>query len=532
MAPCPAFFRYVLLATFFMFTCVRLSQSQAAAEPAISQAYLDTKATALSKAESGDTTAGIELLASYMKSPEATPAEKLAARVEMAKLRRQNGERLRAHRLLNIVQRAKPGINDTARSEAEALIAEMKKSRPGSMFPKTTAPKIVPPEGTTQPTDARSAQYKEVEASALAIHKSGDTTAAITMLEAQLETAAPADKAAAHLRLGYLHLTQKKAYETRPGAETDKAAKKGAGKEEGLAQKHFTAAAKTPQGVNDTARADAAFRLAQFSKDRPWLSRKYGKQILQGEHEALPANQVYQVAQVFGGRAHYRYQNLQRSIGYYEAAAKNAASPQQKAEALTAMAGLWFEIAKGEGKIPIDESKRPAAFEKARALCKQVAAIDGEVEPDRRMVVGLMLFETYWFEENYDESYRLGKEFLDRWGTNAAAYSKNNQKQYLNTAITFQMQSAYVTGKLDEAVALANIMLGNPPAEKQEFGRSDCFLYAVAIEKLVAKESGNAAHAAEMDELAKGYRDDGYYSDIEKALERRRAQYQQSAQAQ
>ena len=134
-----------------------------------------------------------------------------------------------------------------------------------------------------------------------------------------------------------------------------------------------------------------------------------------------------------------------------------------------------------------------------------------------------MHFETFWFQDRHAESYEGGKAFLARWSGLSTETLKPNERKYLTTARTFHMQNAFVLGHLEEAEAMALELIADPPSKSVQFQRSDAYLYALAVARLVAQEHGDRESPAKLRALAAEHRPDmRYFYSIANTLQNRR----------
>jgi len=105
--------------------------------------------------------------------------------------------------------------------------------------------------------------------------------------------------------------------------------------------------------------------------------------------------------------------DLFSSIEAYKEILAEAETPQDKAKAQVEIAGLTFEIAKGEdiNYRPEDSQEYLEWLNKAREECMKV--FDYEASRQSKAVAELMYFETYLNEREPDKCIELGKKFLN-----------------------------------------------------------------------------------------------------------------------
>lgn len=347
----------------------------------------------------------------------------------------------------------------------------------------------------------RSEVYAQKEKEALVLWKAGSRDEAKTMLYRQSTDAPPADAAAAKLRLGYMSI---------------------ADKDDTEAKRLFEAVADMPSGVNDAVKAEGAERLAYIAmRDKQYdACRTRFHRLLSGEYEITNEKAADICFRL--GSLERRLNNYQAGVPYYEAMESGAANPSQRAWARSGLAGLWLDMANGDGvpQLPVEE--RPAAREKARFYCQAILAEvgpePGKVVPlDREMIAELMYSESYYFAKDYDRAYELGAAFLAHWGTNTAAYEDNNMKIYVNTAKPFHAMNAYFAEHYEESLALAEDLVANPPPAKEHFSNFDAYMYACVCGTLSAQALGRSADAARFEGLGRAYNAghfDGLYPSI------------------
>lgn len=300
------------------------------------------------------------------------------------------------------------------------------------------------------------------------------------------------------LRLGYLHV-----------AADHKLA----------ARERFSRLAKIPEGMNDAVRGEAALRMAYLTEGQSrgvWAER-----IVAGQFKVKQA-ELYEAYRLAAGVAHKR-DDLRRAIELYQQTPEIETTGPQRAYILKELAGLYFEVGKGEGDVPIAESARPDMYTQARAICTELAVMEGAPAVDR-MVGQLMEAETWLFQGDYQTSYEHAKTFLDKYGMRPEKYTSGHQRIYVNTAKALQMQNCYFIGLHDEAEAIAADMLKNPPKKGDEFEASDSKLIALMAMKLCAGERGDQEAVAIYGSQAWQYRAD--YRGTEIKMQQRRAQWQ------
>jgi len=295
-----------------------------------------------------------------------------------------------------------------------------------------------------------------------------------------------------------------------------------AAKDKEKARDRFKRLANLPEGLDDAARAEAALRLAYLSTGRErgtWAER-----IVTGQYKGSP-DQINDAYRLAAGAAHQRG-DLQRAIELYQETPEINGSGSKKSYLYKELAGLYFEVAKGEGLTPIAESVRPEMFAQARTLCIELENTVDAPEVDR-MVGELMHAETWLFEGNFQKSYERAAAFLAKWGTDPKKYANQNMRRYINTAKTLQMQNAYIIGKNEEAEVLAKDLVDNRPKKGDEFPNSDSLLIGLEILKLCANDRGDQEAMANFGSRAWQHRSD--YIGTERTLQRRRAAWQARA---
>ena len=261
---------------------------------------------------------------------------------------------------------------------------------------------------------------------AATLHKAGKTTAAINSLKDYLKTASAEESVRPMLRLGYYYVA---------------AGRKGAAKE------RFNRLAQLPEGMDDAARGEAALRMAYLTHDREralWAER-----IVAGSYKVTD-DQLSSAYRLAAAEAHRR-DDLRRAIELYQTTPELQTTGSRRAYIFKELAGLYFEVGKGEGDIPVAESVRPDMFTQARSICEELAEMKGAPSEDR-MVGALMEAETWFFQGDYQTSYEHTKAFLAKYGDSPSKYKSNHTKRkYIVTAKTLQMQNCYFIGRHDEA---------------------------------------------------------------------------------
>lgn len=331
--------------------------------------------------------------------------------------------------------------------------------------------------------------------SAQSARASGNTTEALRVLTNYTFTAPPREAAAAKLRLSYLHLAQK---------------------DRDQAKVYFQQLLDLPAGVNDIAKGEAALRLAYLNRGEE--RTRLAERIVAGEFQ-VSRDDLAEAHHIAAAQAHGR-RDLLKAVEFYSTSPSMEPQAAKRTYVLKELAGLYFEMAKGEGKEPIPAEQRPAMWDTARALCQAVIDSDTSTPVEHRMVAELMILETYWFQNEFRHSNNLGLMFLARWGTDPKARSNLNERKYINTCKTLQMQTACVLGELDAAEALAKEFLGSPPTRGEEFSNSDSKLISLVVLKLCAYERGLISDVAAYGQQAADYRRD--YIGVERNLSAKR----------
>lgn len=323
-----------------------------------------------------------------------------------------------------------------------------------------------------------------------------ETTAASDMLTSAIVSGAldAPSEAAAKLKLAYMATARK-----RPN----------------LARVLFADVADQAPGVNDAARAEAAVRTAHLLTGDAQLALL--ERIVRGEY-AVTNMQASQAA-IMAGRLRQVRGDLESARDYFAEVAARSEYPNLRVEATTELAAVCFEMAKGEGRAPIPPPQRASMYALARETCDSII-VNSDASVERRMVAELMRFETHFFEGDYRRSYDLGREFLAKWGDEPTSYTALAQRRYINTAVTFQMQSACFLGDTEEADRMAKRIMARPPGEGEQFPNSDSLKLAMITAKLCAHERGQPAEVERYGLMAAQYRPD--YQQVERFMQARR----------
>ena len=352
------------------------------------------------------------------------------------------------------------------------------------------------------PRETVSSSFLDVRGQAISLQKAGDTTAALALLNERIANGSPSDAMAARLSAGYINY--------KAGDRT-------------AARQLFASAAEMPDGINDRARGEAALRLAHLQT--PELAKVTFEKLVRGEYIVSTTDRC--TAAIRLGALLHREKKRKDAAAYYAAAADATSDTKQRVEALVELAGLWHELANG----CLDAADQPAGWQRCRDICTEIVAMGDAAPRDRRMVADLMRFETFWFQKTYDTAYVRGKEFLERWNELDRSTLKRNEKKYLTTGRTFQLQAAFVTGHNDDALSIAATLMAEKPGKDEQFARSDAYLYAVAVIRVLTADRGDVAAQRDYDSMAVDHNPDTrYYRGVILALENRRAAYQLARQ--
>jgi len=182
---------------------------------------------------------------------------------------------------------------------------------------------------------------------------------------------------------------------------------------------------------------------------------------------------------------------------------REAPSLQERLDARLERCGAMFEM------VTRGKAKWPEVIAECSALKSEAGAPDVV-----RAGAALMEFEARRFQEDFGESYALGKAFLEQWGENPKAYESNTMRRYVNTARLFQMQNAYVTGNASEALTMAQNVVNDPPEQDEHFAHGNTFLYACVIGNL----SGSEAQAEEFETRGREF-NDAYFTMLRQSIE-------------
>lgn len=318
--------------------------------------------------------------------------------------------------------------------------------------------RITPPEGV--PADTATSACKEFIAGVVDVWRSGETTRACEMLSDYITTSGATDAAAGKLRLAYQRHSM-----------GEKEAAKGL----------FSELASLEPGVNDAVRGEAAFRLAHMLPRGEQLALY--RRITAGEL-VLPNYTSCEAALMCAAALHKEGQLID-ALRHYEAVVSGTVTAKQRIQAKVQCAGLWFELAKGEGKQPIAQQDVPGAYERARQCCDEVTSATGNIPQDRKMVAALMHMETYYFQSEFERSYQESAAFLNNWGSDPSVYGNANEKKYVNAAKYFHMQNCFITGRNQEARTYSGDTLTSPPSPAEQFSNASNIVYALAIGELL-----------------------------------------------
>ena len=332
---------------------------------------------------------------------------------------------------------------------------------------------------------------------ALQKHKDGETTVAISLLEDYLKTASAEESVAPMLRLAYLY---------HAAGDRDEAGRR------------FKRLANLPEGVNDAVRGEAALRAAYSSTGREravWAER-----IVAGQFEVDEQTKIEAYRMAAGGAQ--KRGDLRRAVEAYQESPEMQLPGGKRSYVFKELAGLYFELGKGEGDVPVAEEARHSMYSTSREISQALMNMD-DAPDDHRMVAELMHAETFLFESKFQLSYDNAAAFLERWGSDPSRYEATNMRVYINTAKTLQMQNAWIVGKNAEAEALATEMVNNPPKKDEEFTNSDSMLIGLEILKLCAHDRGDQEAVAHYGARAWQHRSD--YLGTERNLQRRRTEF-------
>lgn len=335
---------------------------------------------------------------------------------------------------------------------------------------------------------------KAAISAALIQHKAGQTTQAIQSLENYLKTASSVEAPEPMLRLAYLYTAAKRKNEAR---------------------EKFLRLANLPTGLDDAVKGEAALRMAYLTNGKErgiWAER-----IVAGQFQVDEASLVkaYRLA---AGAAHQRG-DLRRAIELYQWTPEIELGGANKSYLFKELAGLYFELAKGEGDAPVAEKIRPDMFVQARQLCTELTEMNGAPDVDR-MVGDLMYAETWLFEGEFQKCYDSVTLFFSKWGKDPSIYNNQNMRKYVNTAKTLQTQICYFLAKNSEAEAIALELVNNRPKKGDEFKNSDSLLIGLLILKACANDRGDQETVAIYGSRAWQHRSD--YLGTEWNLQRRR----------
>jgi hypothetical protein len=340
---------------------------------------------------------------------------------------------------------------------------------PGFSEAQPAVPVIPSPDTVVE--DACSPAYRAVEQDALQLWEGGQRETARGLIQHEIDTAPPADAAAARLRLGYMHLSDKNTSE---------------------AATLFEALNALDAGINDPVRAEAAERLAYLAlrEKNHALCRSRFQSLVSGDYSLTHEKAIDICLRL--GSLERRVKDYQAGLSWFEAAADAAVDPSQRAHAQTGMAGLWLDLANGDGDPPLDEEDRPPAYDEARALCLTVIEGDDPATQtlaplDRQMLAELMYFESFYFQRDYTTAYYLGAAFLARWAEAPEVPQDYYMTIYLNTARTFHAMNAYLTDHYTESLELSTALVEDPPSINERFRHFNALMYGAVCGRLACE---------------------------------------------
>jgi len=189
--------------------------------------------------------------------------------------------------------------------------------------------------------------------------------------------------------------------------------------------------------------------------------------------------------------------DLFSSIEAYKNVIAEAQASEEKAKAQVEIAGLTFEIAKGEDMDYRPENSKEIMewLNKAREECMKV--FDYEANRQSKAVAELMYFETYLNENELDKCIELGKKFLENYPDQKREYYM--AKYTIGSALLQKGSSEYC----NEAIKYFDEILADDVKEEELFGNANVQAMAAFAKAEYYEKIGNIGKAKEMYRLIK-----------------------------
>jgi len=169
---------------------------------------------------------------------------------------------------------------------------------------------------------------------------------------------------------------------------------------------------------------------------------------------------------------------------------------KNKIEAKVELAGVLWEIGKGDYSFAVKEMDKSMCMLESRKVCEELIATPG-IPEDKLVIAELINVETYYFQKDYATTEKLSEAFLAKWSSLLNADGKTLKYQLqVAAARGWEFLSAYRQGKIDKTLELCTKLVDNPDMCKSY---NNFLVHAVAMhyKAMCLEDKGESAKAAE-----------------------------------
>lgn len=206
--------------------------------------------------------------------------------------------------------------------------------------------------------------------------------------------------------------------------------------------------------------------------------------------------------------------DLVAAYGYYKDAELLILGENTRMENNSTLAGILIELAKGEGKTPLEASDRPACWAKAGDLLGVILASPAS---SRRqlMLAGLMDAEIHYFAKEFATSRSKFEAYFAKWG-GVVPKLTIQELDYYATAVVFGAEAALKSGMYTAAADECQVFLADSRLLNRGFQGKNNRLYATAVMSIANKHLGRTVSDPM---LSVSQLDAGYFGNVVKSLE-------------
>ena len=170
---------------------------------------------------------------------------------------------------------------------------------------------------------------------------------------------------------------------------------------------------------------------------------------------------------------------------------------KNKIEAKVELAGVLWEIGKGDFSFATKSEDKSMCMLESRKVCEELIA-DPNLPEDKRIIAELINLETYYFLNDFAATEKMSIDFLKKWDSKMTDDGKSLKYQLqVAAARGWELLSAYRQGKIDRTLEISTKLAEHPELCKS-YNNFPVHAKALHYKALCLEDLGKAGEAAEV----------------------------------